>query len=161
MGFCSSGFYHIIHLTQQVYKEDGFVVEIFQSMELLLVEVVHLLGCYYLVVVEVNHFKPIVKWLNWAFIFLAEHEVNKVFVAHFTGLIWLELSRHLIKDAVDCFAAQCVSLVATEVFFVYYKVVIGIELPKPTVKNVKVLVTKELPNFIYIVFFCNNVQNVE
>ena len=61
MGFCSSGFYHIIHLTQQVYEEDRFVVEIFQSMELLLVEVVHLLGCYYLVVVEVNHFKPIVK----------------------------------------------------------------------------------------------------
>jgi len=130
-------------------------------MQLLFVEVVHFLGSDYLVIVQVYHFEPIVEWLHCAFVFLAKHKVNKVFVAHFTWLLGFELSRHLIKNAIDCFTAQRVPFVSAEIFLVYYKVVIWVKFPKAAVKNIKVLVAKELPNFVYIVFFRHSVQNTE
>jgi hypothetical protein len=161
VAFCASGFDHIVHLAEQVHEQDWLVVKVLKPVELLLVEVVHFLRRYYLVVVEVNNAKPVVKRLHCAFVFLAEHKVYKVFVAHFTWLVGLELSRHLIKDAVDSFATQRVPLIPAEVFFVYYKVMVGVELPKSAVKYIKMLVTKELSNFIDVVLFCNCLQNTE
>ena len=130
-------------------------------MELLLVEVVHFLGRYYLVIVKVYHLKPVVKWLDGAFVFFAKHKVNKIFVAHFTWLVGLELSRHLVENTVDCFATQSVSFVAAEVFLVYYKIMVRVKFPKPTVEYIKVLVAKELPNFVNVVFFSYCMQNIE
>jgi len=45
------------------------------------------------------------------------------------------------------------AFVASEVLFVNYEVVIGIELPEPTVENVKVLVGEKISDSIDVLFF--------
>jgi hypothetical protein len=100
------------------------VIQVLESVQLFFVKVIHFLWRDNLIIVEVNDAEPVIQRLNCAFVFLAKHKVNEVFVAHFTCLVGLELSRHLIKDAVDCFAAECVAFVPAEIFFVYYKIVI-------------------------------------
>ena len=104
MAFSSCWFDHVVHLAKQVNEQNRLVVEIFKSVQLFLVEVVHFLGRYYLVVIEIYHFEPVVQRLNCAFVLLTKHEVYKVFVPHFTWLLSFELSRHLVKDAVNCCA---------------------------------------------------------
>lgn len=93
-------------------------------MELLLIKIVHFLRRNYLVVIEIDYTEPVVQRLHRAFVLFAEHKVNKIFVAHFTRLLSFELARHLIKDAIDSFATQCMTLVTTKVFFVYYEIMV-------------------------------------
>ena len=137
------------------------MVEVLKSVELFFVEVVHFLRRYYLVFIEVDHTEPVVQRLHCAFVLLTKHEVYEILVAHFTWLLGFKFPRHLIENSVNCFSAQSVPLIPAEVFFVYYEVMVGVKLPKATVKHVKMLVTKELSNFVYVVFFCNCVQNIK
>ncbi len=137
------------------------MVEVLKSVKLFFVEVVHFLRRYYLVVIEIDHTEPIVQRLHCAFVFLTKHEVNEILIAHFTWLLGFELPRHLVENSVNGFATQSVPLISTEVLFVYYKVMIGVKLPKTTVKYIEMLVTKELPNFVNVIFFCYCVQNIK
>lgn len=80
------------------------MVQVLQPMDLLLIEVFHLVRCYYLVVVEIDHLEPVLHATNRGLVLFAEHEPHKVFVIHFVLGRALELSRHLIEYAVNCFS---------------------------------------------------------
>ena len=61
MAFSRCWLDHIIHLTQDVNKENRLVVEVLETMDLLLVEKVHLMRSDYSVVVQIYHFVPILQ----------------------------------------------------------------------------------------------------
>ena len=58
------------------------------------------------------------------------------------------------------------AFVARKVLFVNYEVVIGVELPEPTVENVKVLVGEKISDSVYVLFFiksdkgCNQITSI-
>lgn len=56
--------HHVVQLAKHVNKEDGLVIEVLETMDLLLVEVIHFLRSDYAVVVEVYHFEPVVEGLH-------------------------------------------------------------------------------------------------
>ena len=60
----------IIHLAEQVYEEDGLVIEVLQAMYLFFIKVLHFVRCYYLIIVKVYHLEPILYAPNCCFIFL-------------------------------------------------------------------------------------------
>jgi len=86
MSFCRRGLDHIIHLTEQIDEEDRFVVQIFHSVNLLLIEVVHLMWCNRAIVIQIDHFEPVLQGSQRRLIFFREHEPDKVFVAHLAFL---------------------------------------------------------------------------
>lgn len=63
VSFSALRFDHIVQLAQQVNKQDRLVVQVLKSVHLFLVEIVHFLRCNYLVIVEVNHFEPVLECL--------------------------------------------------------------------------------------------------
>ena len=71
-------------------------------MHLLLVEVLHFMRCYYLIIVEVDDLKPIVNAANSRLIFLAKHEPDKVFIVHFILSCTFEFTGHLIEYSIHC-----------------------------------------------------------
>jgi hypothetical protein len=52
-------------------------------------------------------------------------------------------------------------LVSAEVLLVNYEVMIGVQLPKPTIKHIKVLVAKVLSDLIDVILCGNLVKNTE
>ena len=132
--------YEIIHLAEEVDEEDGLVIQILQSMHLLLIEVVHFVWRYYTIVVEVDDFEPVLDAPPRRLIFLTEHEPNEVLVIHFVLGLTLELAWHLVKDTIDGLPRQRVPLIPRKVLLVDQKVVVGVQLPESTIKDVEVLV---------------------
>jgi len=142
--------HQVVHLAQQVDEEDGLVVEVLQAVDLLFVEVVHFVGGYYVVAVEVDDLEPVGQGLLRRLVFLIEHEPDEVLVVHLVFLITFELAGHLVEDPVDGFARQGVALVAGEVFFVNVKIMVGVQLPEATVKHVEVFVGEVLADYVYV-----------
>ena len=73
---------HIIHLTQQINKQYWLVIQILQSMHLLFVEELHLVGSDNLVVVQVNDAEPILQTPAAGLVLLGQHEPYKVLITH-------------------------------------------------------------------------------
>lgn len=94
----------VIHLTQQVNEKDWFVIQVLQSMDLLFIKVFHLVRCYYLIVIQVDHFEPVLYAPNGGLVLFAEHEPHEVLVVHFVLRRTLELSGHLVEYPIDCFS---------------------------------------------------------
>lgn len=139
-----AGLDQVVHLAEQVHKQNGLVIQVLQPVYLLVVEVVHLVRGYYFVVVQVNDFEPILDAAKRGLVFFAEHEPDEVLVVHLVLFVALELARHLVEDSVHCFPGESVALVPGEVLFVYQKVVVSIQLPEPAVQDVEVLVREVL-----------------
>ena len=116
------------------------MIQVLKSVNLFLVEVIHLLRCDDSVIVEVNNLKPIVESLNSRFVLLAEHEVNKIFVAHLSCLFSLELAGNLLENTVDCLAGKSVALIPAEVLLVNDEVMIAVKFPKAAIKHIEVLI---------------------
>lgn len=151
---------HVIHLAEQVDKENGLVIEILQSVDLLLVKVVHFVRCNHPVVVEVDHSVPVLERALRRLVFLTEHEPDEILVAHLAFLARLELARDLLENSIDCLAGQRVSLVPRKVLLVDQKVVIGVQLPESAVQYVEVLVRKVLSHFVDVLLGGHVVQDL-
>ena len=124
---------HIIHLTEQVHEKNRFVIKILQSMNLLLIEIFHLMWCYNLVVVKIYDWKPVLETTGRSLVLLWKHEPYKIFIAHFVFLPWFEFARNLFKYTVYCLSRKCMSLISREIFFINEKIMISIKLPKATI----------------------------
>ena len=104
MAFCRLWLDHVIHLAKEVHKENGFMIKVLEPMDLLFIEVIHLMRCDNLVVIEVNYFEPVLQRAKRSLVLLGQHEPDEVFVPHLVFLAGFELARNLVKDAVDRFA---------------------------------------------------------
>lgn len=155
------GLDHVVQLAKQVDEVDCLMAEVLETLCLFFVEVLHLIGGDNLVVVQVDDFKPVVKCLRRWFILLAKHEVYKVLVAHLTFHLGLKFTWHLIENSVHCLAWQSVAFILWKVFFVNLEVVIGVQLPKAAVQNVKMLIRKVQANFVDVVFCRDLMQDLE
>jgi hypothetical protein len=152
MTFNSSRLENVIHLAEQVYEQDGFVVEVFQSMHLFFVEVVHFRRSYYLVVSQVDYRKPVLQGTRGGLVFFRKHEPDEVLVAHFVGLTRLKFPRYLLKYSVHGFARQSMAFIPGKVFFIYQEIMVSIQLPEAAVEHVEMLIREVLSNFIDIFF---------
>ena len=80
------------------------MIEVLQSMHLLLVKVFHFVRCYYLVVVEIDYFEPILYASYRCLVLLAEHEPHEIFIIHLVLCRALEFPRHLIEYTINSFS---------------------------------------------------------
>lgn len=55
------GLYHVVHLAEDVYEQNWFVVQVLKSVYLLLIKVLHFMRSDDLIVIQVNHFEPVVQ----------------------------------------------------------------------------------------------------
>ena len=104
--------YHIIHLAKQIDKEDRLVIKIFEPVYLLLVEVFHFMRSDDFIGIEIYNFEPIIEATLSCLVLFREHEPDKVLIAHLIFLAAFELARYLIKDSIDCFARERMSLIS-------------------------------------------------
>jgi len=148
VAFCWLWLDHVVHLAEEVDEENRLMIKVFKSVNLLFVEVVHLMGRNDLVVIQVDHFEPVLQRSKRGLVLLGQHEPHEVLVAHFVFLAGLEFARNLVEDAVHCFAGQGVAFVAREVLLVNQEVVICIQLPKTAVQHVEMLVGEVLAHFV-------------
>lgn len=121
-------------------------------MHLLIVEVLHFLRSDDLVIVEVNDFEPVVQWLRCCFVFFTQHEVNEIFISHLISLLCFELPRNLLKDTIDSFPRKSVAFIPWKILLINDKVMISVQLPKPAVQHIKMLIWEVLPYLIDVVF---------
>lgn len=131
------------------------MIQVLQSVNLLFVEILHLVGRYYLIVVKIYYLEPIVDGAYGRFILFAKHEPDEVLIIHFVLGFTLELARDLIKYTVDCFPGERMAFISGKILFVYEEIVIIIELPKSAVEDVEVLVGEILPHDINVVLTAN------
>jgi hypothetical protein len=117
---------HVIQLTEQINKKNRLVVQVLQSVDLLLVKVIHLTRSNYLVVVQVNHFKPIVQSLHRALVLLTQHEVDKILVPHLACWLSFELPRNLLENSINSLSTECVAFVSRKVFLINEEVVVSV-----------------------------------
>ena len=136
------------------------MIKVLQSVHLLLVKVVHLMRCNHSVIVQINDFVPVLERSVSRLVFLAKHEPDKVFVAHFT-IRCFKLARDLIKDAINSLAGQCVTFIAREVFFIDQEVMICIQFPEPAIEHIEVLVAEVLSDFVDVLLVAYVVQHVK
>ena len=73
-------------------------------MDLLLIEVLHLVRCYYLIIVQVNDLEPVLHAADGCLVLLAQHEPDEVLVVHFVLRRALEAARNLVEYTVNGFA---------------------------------------------------------
>ncbi len=142
------GLHEVVQLTQEVHEQNGFVVEVLQPMHLLLVEVLHLVGCDDVVVVEVYHLEPVLKRAHRRLVLLAQHEPHEIFIIHLILHVALEPPRNLLEYSIYGLPREGVPLIPRKVLLVDEEVVVGVELPEAAVEHVEVLVGKILTNHI-------------
>ena len=109
------------------------MIQVLQPMYLLFVKVFHFVWRYYLIVVQVNYFKPIHDATNSCFILLAQHEPYEVLVIHFVLCCAFKLPRDLVKNSINSFARESVSLIARKILLINQKVMVCVKLPKSTI----------------------------
>ena len=100
------------------------MIEIFKTMHLLFVEIVHFMRCYYLIIIQVYNFEPIIYTSDSGLILLTEHEPHKVLVVHLVLFFRLELAGHLVEDTVHCFPGECVTFIPGKILLVDQEVVV-------------------------------------
>jgi hypothetical protein len=161
MSLSFAGLDHVVQLTKQVDKKDGFVVQVLQPVRLFFIKVLHLLRRDYPVVVQIDNLEPVLESLRGRLVLLTKHEVNKVLIAHLASSLALESPRDLLEDAVNCFAGECVPLVPREVLLVDDEVVVGVKLPEAAVQHIEMFVAEELPDFVDVVLSGHLVQHIE
>jgi hypothetical protein len=61
--------YHVIHLTKEIYEQYRLMIEVLKSMNLLLIEILHLMRCDDLVIVQVNDREPVFETASGSFVF--------------------------------------------------------------------------------------------
>ena len=153
--------YHVIHLAEQVDEKNRLVVQVLQPMHLFLVEVVHFMRRDDTILVQVDDFIPVLERAQRRLVFLVQHEPDEVFVAHLTFLTRLELARHLREYAINGLARKSVTLIPREVFLIDQEVVVSVQLPKPAIKHVEVLVAEVLTYFVDVLFCADVMQHSE
>ena len=109
------------------------------------------MGRYYLIVVEVYYFEPIVDGALRRLIFFAKHKPHEVLIVHFILRFTFEFAWHLIKYTIHGFSGKRMTLISGKVFLVYQEIMIIIEFPKPAIEHVKMFVREILPHHIDIV----------
>ena len=158
---CWGWLYHVIHLAEQVDEKNRLVVQVLQPMHLFLVEVVHFMRRDDTILVQVDDFIPVLERAQRRLVFLVQHEPDEVFVAHLTFLTRLELARHLREYAINGLARKSVTLIPREVFLIDQEVVVSVQLPKPAIKHVEVLVAEVLAYFVDVLFCADVMQHSE
>ena len=128
------------------------MVEVFKSVHLLFVKVVHFRRSYYLVVIQVDYRKPVLQRPRSSFVFFTQHKPNKVFVTHLVRLPTFKFPRYLLKYSIYSFARKSMAFIPREIFLVYQEVMVGVELPEAAVKNIKMLIGEVLSDFIDVFF---------
>lgn len=121
-------------------------------MDLFFVEVLHFVGCYYLIIIQIYHFEPIAYAPVSRLIFFTEHKPNEIFVIHFIFFVAVEFSWNLIEYSVNGFSAQSVAFISGEIFFVNQEIVICVELPESAIQNIEMLIGKILANYVDVAF---------
>lgn len=124
---------HVIHLAEEIHKQNWIVLQGLKPSHLFLVEVFHLIRGDDPIAINIHYVKPVSQRSGRGLILFAQHEPNKVFVTHLPFSIRLELSGHLIEDPIARFPAERIPLVSTEVFLIDEEIVVRIQFPKPTV----------------------------
>ena len=94
----------IIHLAKQVNEKDGFVIEVLESMDLFLVEVLHFVRSDNQIVVQVYDFEPVTQTALGSLVLFRQHEPNEVLVIHLVFLLAFEFARNLIKNSINSFS---------------------------------------------------------
>lgn len=117
---------HVVHLTKQVHKEYRLVIQVLQSVHLLLVEVLHFVRSDDLVVIQINYREPVLQAPRCCLIFFGQHEPNKILITHFVFIIRLELPGDLFKDPIHGLPRKRMSFIPREVFFVDEEVMVSI-----------------------------------
>lgn len=95
-------------------------------MNLLLIEIFHLMGRNDLVVIEVNYREPILQTSRGSLVFFREHEPDKVFIAHLIFCPGLELARNLLENAIHCFSREGMTFITREVFLINKEIVVSV-----------------------------------
>ena len=108
--------------------------------------------CYYLIVVQVYYFEPVLYTTNSCFVFFWKHKPYEVLVIHFIFRRAFEPSGNLVKYTVNSLSGKGVTFVSREILLIYKKIVVCIQLPEPTIKDVKMLIGKVLAYNVDIVF---------
>ena len=74
--------YHIIHLAEQINEENWLMVKILKSVNLLLVEVFHLMRSYYVVIIKIYYSEPVSQTSQGCFVLFAKHKPHEIFITH-------------------------------------------------------------------------------
>ena len=117
--------------------------------------------CYNTIVIQVDHFVPILECSQGSLIFLREHEPDKVFVTHLTLLTRVEFPWNLIENSIDSFSREGMTLISREVLFIDKEIVVCVQLPESTIQYIEVLVGEVLPNFVNVLLISYGHKNIE
>ena len=96
--------------------------------------------CYYLIIIEVYDFEPVLDTADCCLVFLREHEPYEILIIHLILCSAFEFSWNLIEYSIDSFSRQGVTLVPRKVLLVYQEVVVRIQLPKSAIQYIKMLI---------------------
>mmetsp|Transcript_34514 Transcript_34514/g.96335 ORF Transcript_34514/g.96335 Transcript_34514/m.96335 type:complete len:370 (-) Transcript_34514:308-1417(-) len=142
---------HVVHLAHDVREGDGVVVQALHPLDLLLVEVLHLVVPDAAVTVEIEHMEPVLHRPICLPILIAQQEPDEVLVPHLPRHCGYELRRRLAKYAIYGPARQCVPVVLQQVVLVQQEVVVRVQLPESAVDDIEVLVAEVIPDHFDVV----------